>query len=113
VDFCFTKTLGNVPTSNALAMKIALVHNPRAGNAMLEPNELRRRFENAGFDSLDFSFFDQIAVETFACRQVVDQRGEAIGKMHGCDGRPIRNRKGQSFFNQKALVTDPMPEVDV
>jgi hypothetical protein len=52
VDFCFTKTLGNVPTSNALAMKIALVHNPRAGNAMLEPNELRRRFENAGFDVL-------------------------------------------------------------
>ena len=33
-------------------MKIALVRNPRAGNAMLEPNELRRRFENAGFDVL-------------------------------------------------------------
>jgi hypothetical protein len=54
--------------------------------------------------SSDFSFFDQTAVETFASRQVVDQRGEAIGKMHGCDGRPIRNRKGQSFFNQKAFA---------
>jgi diacylglycerol kinase (ATP) len=33
-------------------MKIALFHNPRAGNAMLKPSKLIRQFENAGYDVL-------------------------------------------------------------
>lgn len=33
-------------------MKIALLHNPRAGNAMLKASKLTRQFANAGYDVL-------------------------------------------------------------
>jgi len=33
-------------------MKIALFHNPKAGNGMLTASKLTRQFENAGYDVL-------------------------------------------------------------